>query len=690
MLRRLYLGVVVAGLVAGCAPDIDQQDPPSQSAMTIASFLPDTAKPCASLMPYPSDLIKNQTTGTLDIPFCPEDDAVTVATKIGLRTLDGYSLDTVLYTYFTDDIREGTAVGNTYLLNTTTGQLVSLTPIWNSADKQLLLFPQEQLDPATTYIAAVTSGVKDSKGNDIISDQVFSFLKSSETLVDDSGFSRFASITDEQANQLEPLRQAYVGIFAALAGAQQVSKTRDEILVAWSFTTQAVFGAMSELKEVVTATAVEIEKQSEVAAAAHPFLRDLDSDGYADATGLPIANLDTVYAGTMTVTSLLTNTGTFGLDSKGERIVDRVPIDYMFITPAGCGYAYDHVAVFVHALGRCKNDALALANLFAGLCYATLSLDGPFAGARSVTNLGDQDVDGCPDQPETPEFIALPGESPNPVAVRDHLREWGLELVQIAGAAAAKPEALAGNDSPTATADVALVGHSWGGMAATHAAALSADVDLLVTMASSADLGEVFSPLVRESMAASLTAAGVDINTTAGAAALAAAVQETMVVFLWGLQAGDPLYTAAEVPDTLPVLPLVFDAGGDMADAPLHGTSTQSALSTALGATTSDVTFTFACDDAGTEVAICDDPTAVIAGGMLPCASDSAACAALEVGSGACTLDPDCAPLSATVCGASAYRASVEKLTAIQTVIATFIGSNGASTGTPDSVAACP
>jgi pimeloyl-ACP methyl ester carboxylesterase len=719
MLRRLFLGVVVAGLAAGCAPDIDQQDPPEVSAATIASFSPNTEEPCESKMPFPSDLIKNSS-GTLDIPFCPGDDAVTVGTKIGLRTLDGYSVNTALYTYFTDDIQAGSTVGNTFLLNTTTRDLVSVVPIWNSDDKQLLLMPTQALDPGTLYVAALTTGVKDAGGNAVISDQVFSFAKSSEALIDENNFSRFASVSDSQANQLEPVRQAYDGILTMLAGAP-VNKSRDEILVAWFFTTQTVYDAMPALATAVGAVPAVIDQQSSVPAAEHPFLADVDpADGYADATGLPVSNLEMVYSGTMTVTSLLTDTGTFGLDDTGAPATERVPIDYMLVTPSNlgtCTYDYGKVAIFVHALGRCKNDALALANMFAGLCYATLSLDGPRAGARSVNNLGDQDVDGCPDQPETPEFIALPGESPNPFAVRDHLREWGLELVQIAAAAAATPKALAG-ESSTVTADIALVGLSWGGMAATHAASLSSDVDLLVTMASSADMGAIFQPLIQESMIASLTAAGVDVGTPAGQLALTAAVGEALATFVWALEPSDPLYSAAEVPDSLPVLPLVFDPGS-VGEAPLHASSTQQKLSAALGATTSDVTFTFACTDSGTETPVCDDGPAALGGGLQPCASDGVTacavldvdsgecdqnpdcvqlsadecglrCATLDVASGACSTDPDCAPLSDTVCGLSAYRVSLDKLTAIQTMIGTFIASGGAAPLTPDTVTACP
>ena len=81
---------------------------------------------------------------------------------------------------------------------------------------------------------------------------------------------------------------------------------------------------------------------------------------------------------------------------------------------------------------------LALANTFATVGWAVLSLDGPRAGARMLSSLGDQDVDGCGDQPDIPELI-----DSDPFVVRDLLREWALELVQVQTMARFSPETLA-------------------------------------------------------------------------------------------------------------------------------------------------------------------------------------------------------------------------------------------------------
>ena len=70
-----------------------------------------------------------------------------------------------------------------------------------------------------------------------------------------------------------------------------------------------------------------------------------------------------------------------------------------------------------------------------------------------------------------------------------------------------------------------------GAIAATHAASLSSDVDLLITLAGNANFADMFEPVVQQAMVDELTAMGVDLTTPEGQAALMDATREALAVY---------------------------------------------------------------------------------------------------------------------------------------------------------------
>ncbi len=662
--------------LASCVPELDIEPDVQQSRATIAIFAPDADDPCASVLPFPSDLAKDPTTGRLNVPYCVDDGADTVAMKTGLRTLDGYAVGGTLYTDFSGPIDGGSVDGSVHVINAATGSRVDSTAFFDPTANRLYIQPTTLLAERTRYLVAVTSRLRDTSGAPLASDQVFTFLKSRTALIDAAGYSRYPALTDDQANGLEPLREAYRDLFDAFA---DLGITRDEVLVAWSFTTQTAYAAMPFLGIVASTSAPVVTHHTALRAHEHPLLA---------AAGIPTSALCNLHTGTITLTSLLSDSGTFAAGAGGAPFTRRLAVDYLLTTPQGAAdcsqpYADDpsepwdftRTVVFAHGLGRCKNDALALANTLASVGFATLALDGPRAGSRSVQALGDQDLDGCPDQPETPELVALVGQSPNPFAIRDGLRGWALDLVQAAAVATDMPWQLAGEPQPAPIGNpqVALVGHSFGGMAAALAGAVSSDVDLVAMMAASAGLGDMFAPLLVDGLTAALIAAGIDVNTPAGAAILAEQVAQTVPVFAWVMEPGDPLFAASAYPAQLtkPVLIQVVTSDGMLSDAPLHAAASQERLASTFGRQALiDVTFPFVCfcDEsstlcpaAGGVFALCDSPESVVGGMLAPCVEDTAS---LE------------------------YGLALGRLSDMQTQLVVFLASGAAPPADP--VAICP
>jgi hypothetical protein len=321
-------------------------------------------------------------------------------------------------------------------------------------------------------------------------------------------------------------------------------------------------------------------------------------------------------------------------------------VDYILFTPNAGGAAdcssvdawdYSNVVVFAHALGRCKNNAVAVANSFGAANWAVLALDGPRAGARTINGLGDQDLDTCPDQPSTPEFIALGDETPNPFGVRDRLRQWGLEIVQTVELAKTDvrefAEASPTGDAPETT--VGILGHSWGGMAAVLAGRATSNYDVMAITGASGDMGAIFTPLLQAGIIENLAAEGITSETTGYAEILEQEVQTVAQIYTWALEPADPLYAAQSYPalatppeeTDIRVLAQVVAPPSSDTGAALHYTTTQETLATVFaerdsGFELADVTFTLTCDDSGTETAVCDDSLGVVGAPLVPCEGD--------------------------------------------------------------------
>jgi len=653
------------GLAMGCAPSIAKDPTPAESAATIARFAPDSAAPCASVLPFPTDLGRNPTTGGIDAPYCTNDDATTTQLKMGMRTLDGYATTSVPYVTMSRAIDPATAAAAVMVINKTTGVNVKVTPTFDAATLRLYLPPSVPFAQNTTYIVLITNKLADSDGKPVASDQVFTLAKSTEKLIDDNHFSRYSAFSDADANALEQLRLGYAPLFAQF---EALGIPRQEVAVAWTFTTQSVTSTLPTLGALATSAAPTVFADDVADAPTHPLLA---------AAGLPTSNLCSIHIGRIELNTLLGASGTFVAGADGKPVVARTPVDYLLITPkvgATCAaWDYSKLAIYVHGLGRCKNDALTLANGLASIGYATLTLDGPSAGARTVTSLGDLNLDSCPDQGAIPDLIAVGGNSPNPFGIRDRLREWGFEVLQAVELAKSAPWELVGATSPGATStSVAVIGHSFGGMAAVLAASLGTNIDELIVTATAGGFASVFGPVLTGGIADQLKAVGVDVTTATGAALLAQKAAEAIATYAWVLEPADPIFAASVVAERASganpqkLLAQTIAAGGTMADAPMHAVADQQALATALGQTGTAATKANAaivCSAGAVEEPLCDSSTSAVGAMLKPCVEDQTS---------------------------NKFPLAYGRTATLQTQIVTFVATGGTVVAPLASLGACP
>ncbi len=612
--RKVYL-LLGAGLaLTSCTHEVTKDQKIIFSDAAIATYAPNSYNPCKSKLPDPTDFIRDPDTHKLNIPFCDGDDATTLGLKAGLRQTDGYAVSTVPNTKFTKDLDAATLAGGVFLRELATGAAVDVTPAFDPSNKALYIKHDAPLSESTTYVAVITNAVTDTQGNPVVSDQVFTFARSRASLIDELGYSRYPALSDADANELESLRLALAPMFDALEKMPQPIM-REDIAVAWTFTTQTVWSSF-QLIQALAATGVTptITHETSIAAADHPLVA---------AIGIPVGNLCELHTGHVVMPDITVASGTMGKDEKGW--VREVSADYLLTTPnlGGCSNTWDggKLAIFVHGLGRCKNDALGIANTLAQAGWATLTVDGPRAGARTVNNLGDKDMDSCADQGATPELLGF--GLPDPFTARDQLRQWALEISALASLGKSEPWTFAGLDAPGTppTTKVAVVGHSWGGIAAALAGSISPDIDAVAINAASAEFGAIFQPSLQAAVADVLTnSLGVDISTPAGKAQLDKLTTNLTTSFRWALEPTDLLYAAPHYSTPKALVQVVTAGGADVqADVPLHETDTQINTAEAFGEDLSKVTYTLTYDDAGTTKPMCKSSFGTLGALLQPC-----------------------------------------------------------------------
>jgi pimeloyl-ACP methyl ester carboxylesterase len=187
--------------------------------------------------------------------------------------------------------------------------------------------------------------------------------------------------------------------------------------------------------------------------------------------------------------------------------------------------------------------------------------------------------------------------------------------VQVIEEIKTEPWLFPGQAFAAATPEVTLVGHSWGGMAATLAAPLAVKSNVLivrslVTSATPTGFGDIFAPLITAQAAAELP-----VGTSADAIAMAAS--QNIAVFKWALEPADPMFAVSTYPAAanLAVLNQLVETG--TTDVDLHGTADQERLRAAFNrASAAEVTFTTAGANGAN---ICDEPELAVGSLLKPC-----------------------------------------------------------------------
>jgi len=247
--------------------------------------------PLAGLVPSPNDLaFQGSTDGTLNTSGESAVDAAvnsidgfstnTSATLTATVPLDGSTItpgDTVrVFAVETNgDPNSTTATGpddagpKVVTRLTTNGVLEPGTEYkasLSTADRNgrtLAVTPSRPLKSDQTYMVVVTNGVQERGGGAINASQQYRLTKRTSPLVDGSGNSTVDSLTDKEAQNLEPVRQLVAGVDTMADGnldgdpdvgqipviEQNTSLSSEEIVASWTFTTQTIGDSLAAIQD---------------------------------------------------------------------------------------------------------------------------------------------------------------------------------------------------------------------------------------------------------------------------------------------------------------------------------------------------------------------------------------------------------------------------------------------------------
>ncbi|HXX70457.1 MAG TPA: hypothetical protein VEK07_24965 [Polyangiaceae bacterium] len=417
-IRRIYDPILTALESQGHA----RTDVPLVWTFTIVDAGEMTFDPADSVIPFPNDVLRSAAAtgldggtagplvqlpnpvdgGTLTAADCASPTLSLVQLFCGLNTLDGFSTLAAPISENSDTagaVDQATIDGTT--LSTTSAGLLAVastapapemttpefTPCLNcvsstsangtpqTSPQQLQWSLQAPLDEKTTYLAYVTTAVKDTSGKSVIANPVFALVRSQNTLLTSDMKSAVTLLTDAQANALEPIRAA---LAPALSGLEQGGTSRASLALAWGFTTQS---EASLLDQLATFPAMA----TDAGLPDVPLALDDVTTAYTAAAGLvpvPVTNVGKFYTGVMLSEDLATGpSGTFNPDPTQAK---PLPIDFLVAVPASAPPAAGYpVAIFGHGLERSRNDLVPIANALTGAGFLAIATDAYFHGDRT-------------------------------------------------------------------------------------------------------------------------------------------------------------------------------------------------------------------------------------------------------------------------------------------------------------------
>ncbi|EKO3791453.1 lipase [Vibrio metschnikovii] len=237
MKKLLKISLLCSALwLAGCGDDMQSSGEPTISyephiaeALTRETQIKFQLSGANPSVPLPSYALMNPQDGTLNLPT--DGDNSPSNPRVAMNQLDGWSTTMPLYLDFTGgNLATGAITDGVYLVELTDSMTGSPQPKANvdfvafsdTATNKIAIYPTKPLNPASNYILAITSEVKDAQGEPIGTSSSYAPLKSKQRIY-----------SQGQLAQLQKITHGTEALFSATVDAEQI------VYSTW-FSTQSV------------------------------------------------------------------------------------------------------------------------------------------------------------------------------------------------------------------------------------------------------------------------------------------------------------------------------------------------------------------------------------------------------------------------------------------------------------------
>jgi len=434
-LRLLPAFVLVLFWLAGCggSSDVDRAVPvnPAEQPGGDPATATFTAQfdPAAGVLPFPNNLLRSGSTDlTLNIPVPDPEDFGNP--QVALNALDGFSTIAPWSFSFDRPINPDTVIpGSTvrlfevqFVFGTIAVEQVNreLTPgaefvaLVNPGNPNgVVILPLQPLAENTGYMAVVTNAITDTDGNPASPSQTYFLGKRTEPLVTSTGISTEPLLDNASAQALEPLRQL---ISAQETAATAVGINRDDIVLSFTATTQAITPVLGVIRSTLSPTSTQLAQACpapSVCLTTADVLPPGASPGIADIYlgvvelpyFLPVPSADNP---TAPLTGFWqAEPGAYvppfdglGLDptSTNVTVANPIPVErarqvaplLVTVPNANSGQVRPAagwpVVIFQHGITGNRSQMLALADTMASIGFAVVAIDKPLHGITDVTN----------------------------------------------------------------------------------------------------------------------------------------------------------------------------------------------------------------------------------------------------------------------------------------------------------------
>lgn len=210
MKKLLKISLFCSALwLAGCGDEMQSSGAPTISyephiakALTRETQIKFQLSGANPSVPLPSYALMNPQDGTLNLPT--DGDNSPSNPRVAMNQLDGWSTTMPLYLDFTGgNLETGPVTDGIYLVELTDSMTGSPQPKANvdfvafsdAATSKIAIYPTKPLNPASNYILAITSEVKDAQGEPIGTSSSYATLKSKQRIYSQGQLAQLQKIT---------------------------------------------------------------------------------------------------------------------------------------------------------------------------------------------------------------------------------------------------------------------------------------------------------------------------------------------------------------------------------------------------------------------------------------------------------------------------------------------------------------